>query len=168
MSAPINSRSENIGVLPVIVAELELRNIKRHIFPAHLVECADHTALEDRLEALNGLSMNCADDVLPSRMVNGRVWIVTVKRFVAWILIGAKQADPVRHGFADERGESGRIHVRDYTRNNISLAADSADDWRFAGASGPTATATFVPMPVFRRRTFHRPRQFRRAYQYPA
>jgi hypothetical protein len=41
-------------------------------------------------------------------------------------LIGAKQADFVRNGFADERGESIRGHVRDYTRNNIALAANGA------------------------------------------
>jgi hypothetical protein len=39
------------------------------------------------------------------------------------------------HGFADERSESIRCYVRNYTRDDVPLAADRADDWRFAGAN---------------------------------
>jgi len=81
--ASINCRSENVCVLPVIIAELELDNIERHIFPAHFVERADDAALENRPEAFNGLSMNRADDVLASRVVNGRVSVISVERIVA-------------------------------------------------------------------------------------
>ena len=46
--------------------------------------------------------------------------------------------------------ESSEVNVRDYPRNHIALAADRADDWRFAGTdtAGSTAAAAFVPMPV--------------------
>src|SRR5260370_41908901 len=40
-------RSEDVRVFPVIVAELEFRDAEWHIFCAHLVERADHAALED-------------------------------------------------------------------------------------------------------------------------
>jgi len=40
------------ALLPIVVAELELRDVERHVFLADLVERADHTALEDRPEAL--------------------------------------------------------------------------------------------------------------------
>jgi hypothetical protein len=93
-SASINRRSEDVRVLSVVIAELELGDIERHIFPAHFVECADHAALEDRPKAFNGLSVDCANDILASRMVNGGVWIILVERIVARILIGTKQADP--------------------------------------------------------------------------
>jgi hypothetical protein len=33
-------------------------------------------------------------------MINGRVWVILIERIVAGILIGAKQADLVRHRFA--------------------------------------------------------------------
>jgi hypothetical protein len=36
--ASLNRRSEDVRVLPVIIAELEFGNIQRHIFPAHFVE----------------------------------------------------------------------------------------------------------------------------------
>jgi hypothetical protein len=149
--APFNRRSEDVSIVPIVISELELGNIERHVSPAHFMERADNTALEDRPEAFDGLSVNCANDILPSRMVNGRVWIILVERIVAGILIGAKQADFVRDGFADERSESGGIHVRDHAGNDVSLAADGADDRRFArtDAASSAAPAAFIPMPVF-------------------
>ena len=75
LSASLDRRSEDVSVLPVVVAELEFGNIERHIFPAHFVERADNAALEDRPEAFDGLSMDCADNILTSRMVNSRVRI---------------------------------------------------------------------------------------------
>jgi len=42
-----NCRAEYVGVLPIIVTELKLRNIQRHIFGANFVETADDAALED-------------------------------------------------------------------------------------------------------------------------
>jgi hypothetical protein len=115
------------------------------------VESADYAALENRPEAFNGLSVDCADNILTSRMVDSRVGVILVERIVGRILIGAKQAHPMRHGFADERGESIGTHVRDYTRDNIALAADRANDRRFArtDASRSTAAAALIPMPIF-------------------
>jgi hypothetical protein len=150
VSASLDRRSENIGVLPIVISELELGDIERHIFAAHFVECADNAAFEDRPEAFDGLSMDCSDDILTSRVVNSRVWIILVKRIVAWILIGAKQADFMGNGFADEGGESSRINISDHARNHISLAADRADDRRFAGTNAAcSAAAALIPMPIF-------------------
>ena len=53
--ASLNRRSEDVRVLPIVIAELELGNIQRHIFAAHFMERADDAALEDRPEAFNGL-----------------------------------------------------------------------------------------------------------------
>jgi len=143
-------RSENIRILPVIVSELEFRDVQGHIFAAHFVERADYAALEDRPEAFDGLCVDRANDILPSRMVNSRVWVILIERIVAWILIRAKQADPVRHRFADERSEGSGIHVRDYPCDHIALAANRADDWSFAGtdATCSAAAAPFIQMPV--------------------
>jgi hypothetical protein len=151
VSASLDRRSENVRVLPIVVAELELGNVERHIFAAHFVERADYAALEDRPEAFDGLCVDCTDDILAFGMINDAVRIFAVKTFVACPLIGAKQADSVRDGFADERGKSIGGDVRDYARDHIAIAADCADDWRFAGADAASsaATATFIPMPVF-------------------
>ena len=146
-----NRRSEDVRILSIIIAELELGDIERHIFAAHFVECADHAALENRPEAFDGFGVNRADDILTSRMVNSRMWIVFIERIVAQILIRTKQANFMRNRFVNEGSKSGRIHVRDYARDNISLAADCTDDWRFAGtyAASSTAAAAFIPMSVF-------------------
>jgi hypothetical protein len=64
-SASLDRGSENISILSVIIAKLELGNIERHIFPAQLVECAAYAALEHRPEAFDGLSMDYADNILP-------------------------------------------------------------------------------------------------------
>jgi hypothetical protein len=79
ISASLDRRSEDVRVLPIVIAELELGDIQRHIFPAHFVERADDAALEDRPEAFDGLSVDCADDILASRMVNGRVREILVE-----------------------------------------------------------------------------------------
>jgi hypothetical protein len=82
-------------------------------------------------------------------MVNSHVWVILIERIVAGILIGAKQANFMGDGFADERGESGGIHIRDHARDNIALAADGAYDWSFTGANAAgSAAAALIPMPV--------------------
>jgi hypothetical protein len=148
--ASLDRRSEDVRALTVVIAELELSDIQRHIFAAHFVECADNAALEDRPKAFNGLSVNCTDNILTSRMVNSRVRIIPIERIIAGILICAKQADFVRDRFANEGGESGGIHIRDYACNDVTFAADSTDDWSFAGtdAAGPATSAPLIPMPI--------------------
>ena len=83
MLTSFDRRSKNVRVPPVIIAELELGNIERHIFAAHFMERADHAALDDRPEAFDGLSVDRADDVLAFGVVNGRVRIVPVETLVA-------------------------------------------------------------------------------------
>jgi hypothetical protein len=45
-SAPFDRCSKNVHVLPVVVAELELGDVERHVFPAHFVERADNATFE--------------------------------------------------------------------------------------------------------------------------
>jgi hypothetical protein len=61
VSASRNCRPENVRVLTIVVSELEFRNVQQHVFGAHLVKCAHHTAFEDRPEAFDGLSVNRAE-----------------------------------------------------------------------------------------------------------
>jgi hypothetical protein len=80
MLTTLNSRSENVRIFPIVVAELKLRNVQRHVFGAHFVERAHHAALEDRPEAFDCLSVNRTDDVLALGVVNGRVRIFLVRQ----------------------------------------------------------------------------------------
>jgi hypothetical protein len=47
ISSALNSRSENVLVEAIIIPELELRNVKWHIFGANLVERTHDATLED-------------------------------------------------------------------------------------------------------------------------
>jgi hypothetical protein len=113
MLAPLDHRFEDVRVLSIVVTELELGNIQRHIFAAHFVERSDYAALEDRPEAFDGLSVDCADDILASGVINDAVRIFAVKPLVANPSIGAKQANFMGDGFTDERGESGGMRPRE-------------------------------------------------------
>lgn len=64
VSTSLDRCPEDVRVVPVIVAELELGNIEGHVFAADLVERADNAALKDRPEALNRIRVDCADDIL--------------------------------------------------------------------------------------------------------
>ena len=51
-SYALNGRSENVVVEPIIVPELELRNVKMQVFLADVVECDDDATLENAPETL--------------------------------------------------------------------------------------------------------------------
>lgn len=62
--------AKNVSIHAVIIAELKLGNIQRHVFGADLVERADHASFEDRPKAFNRVRVNRADDVLMPSVVN--------------------------------------------------------------------------------------------------
>ncbi len=68
LSAPFNSRSENVRILPVIVAELKLRDVQRYVLAADLVEASHDPALEDRPETFNRVRVDRADHVTMCRV----------------------------------------------------------------------------------------------------
>ncbi len=150
--APTDRRSEDVRVLPVVVTELEFRDIQRHVFGAHLVERAHHAALEDRPEAFDCLSVDRADDVLALGVVNGRVRIFLIEPPVTFPLIGAEQTYFVRDGLADEFTECVGADVLDNAGDHVVLPLDRADDGRLArpNAASPAALATFVFVFVLR------------------
>jgi hypothetical protein len=51
-STSIDRRCKDVRVLSIIISELKLGDIERHIFAAHFVERADHAALENRPDGL--------------------------------------------------------------------------------------------------------------------
>ncbi len=149
--ASIDRCSEDVTVLAVIVAELELGDIQWHVFGAHLVERAHHAALEDRPEAFDGLCMDSADNVLSLGVVNGRVRKILSKAVITGPLIGAEQAHLVRYSFPYEFLKRAGLEVFDNAGDDVALAADSANDRRLAGTNAARAAAlpALVPMLVF-------------------
>lgn len=140
-STSLNRRSENILVEPIVIPELELRNVEWHVFAAYLVERTDDAALEDAPKAFNRLRMNSTDNVLSLGMVNSRVWEGFVEVLVANPLVCAEQANLVGNSFIHEAFQGCGLDIRNDAGNHVSFAADCSDDWGFAR----TAAARAVP-----------------------
>ena len=132
-SAACYRRIENIRVHAVVVSELKLGDIQRQIFFAHLMECADDTAFEDRPEALNRIRVNRANNVLAHFMVHflARIFF---QRVINAVIVGRQQANLVGNDFAHEalRG-FGRNAFQD-AGDDVALPLDCADDRGLAGA----------------------------------
>jgi hypothetical protein len=72
-SSPLTSAdrlAEDIFVVPIVVSELELRNIQREVFGADLVERAHHAALKYRPEAFNRVGVDRAYNILALAMID--------------------------------------------------------------------------------------------------
>jgi hypothetical protein len=121
--------------MPVIVAELELGDIEVQVLFAELVETSHDAALNQRPKALNGLGVNCADNVFLFLVINADVvWILPLQIGVAGRFIGAEQGSFMRNGFADERR---RVEVRDFSPDNaipqFAAAIEAQTDCDYAG-----------------------------------
>jgi hypothetical protein len=140
---------ENIGVVAVVISELELGNVQRHVLGADLVERADNAAFEDAPKAFNRVRVNRADNVFMSAVADaGVLRIFAAQRVVGAQVVGGEQADFVGRGFANEAGQSLAVETIYDPRNDVALALDCTNDTDLAGA-GPARTAiTLVPMLV--------------------
>lgn len=134
-SAPCYRFPEDIGVVPIIVAELELCNVQRHVFGADLVEASDDAALEDRPEAFNRVRVDSADNVLAVAVLHGEVREVVPEIPISAALIACEQADLVGNGLGNETLYSFAGDVPQDPRHHVALAADSTDHGDFARAS---------------------------------
>jgi hypothetical protein len=76
--ASTNRRPNDVCNLPIVVAELKLRNVKRQVFLADLVIAADDAEHNQRPEALNGVGVNRADNMLARFMVNDAVIVAVM------------------------------------------------------------------------------------------
>src|ERR1700731_754162 len=102
MLTPLNCRSEDVRVFAIVVAELKLRDVQRQILAADLVERTDHTALEDRPEALNCVGVDCTDDVLPDAVIDNAMRESGAKALIDVIGVGTDQADLVGNCFPNK------------------------------------------------------------------
>ena len=163
-SAPCYGFSKDIGVVPVVVAELEFGDVQRQIFAADLVEGADDAALEDRPEAFNRVRVDRADDVLLGDVIDDLMGIFLFEMRIARCSSVASKLTLLD---TISRTNVARLlsDTVQHARNNVALAADSADDGvlpvgcrRYRRFSCPSALFCSC-----RRSTFHQPRQCRQA-----
>jgi hypothetical protein len=148
ISASCDCRSENVGVHAVIIPELELRHVERHIFGTDLVEASDNTAFEDAPEAFNRVGVDGSHDVLFAVVVN-RLVIVLGQPAIDFAFIGSEQADFVGNHFANERLSGFAGDVFQNAGDDIALAGDGTDDRSFGRGAMLAGALNAVPMFVF-------------------
>jgi hypothetical protein len=88
-----NRRTEDVVVLPIIVPELKRHNIQRKVLGRDLMKVADDATLDQRPEAFDRLSVDCADDVLAFAMIDALVRELAVQPEVAAELVSAKKGN---------------------------------------------------------------------------
>ena len=156
ISAPPQCCAENVLVLPIVVAELELGNVQRQVFGADLVVAAHDAALEQAPEAFDGVGVNRADDVFASGVIHDAMRELAVERIVAAILVGAEQADFVRHGSANEADQCFAVDLADHASDHVALAAHCADHRNLSDRATPASrtrtagAATVALVPILR------------------
>lgn len=137
--------TEDIGVVPVVVAELKLRNVKRQIFSPNFVECAHDAALDERPKAVDCLSVDRADNVFATTMPN-----VAMRELfepeVGRVFVGREQINLGRYRFTNEALQRCGIGVADHASDHVALPANSASNDLLADAT--RALDFLVPMPV--------------------
>jgi hypothetical protein len=121
--ASLNCRSKNVGILAIVISELEFGNIQRQVFPADFVEASHDPALQDRPEAFNSLRVDRADNVLMRAMVNDAMRVALFgQTAITGPAIGAEQADLVRDRFIDERGQCRSFNVLNDPSHDVTFA----------------------------------------------
>jgi hypothetical protein len=142
--APPNRRSENIGVVPIVVSELKFSDVERHVFGADLVERAHHAALENRPETLNRVRVHRADDKLSGGMLNGLVGVFG-QPVIDLTFVSGEQTHLVRNDLTDEIFSGLGSDAGQDAGDDIALALHGTDDRRFA----PVAAALTADLAMF-------------------
>jgi hypothetical protein len=148
-SAACYCGSENIGVVAVVISELKLRDVQRHIFGADFVECADNAALQDRPKTLNRVGMHRAHDVLMRVVIDLFVRELFFQIVaIAGPRVGRQQANLVGNGLVDELEHGFRIDALENLGNYFALALNGAHDLDLAPTGIARAAAPLIPMAV--------------------
>lgn len=74
-----NGLAENVRIVPIIITELKLGDVERHVLGGDLVKRANNAAFEDRPETFNRVGVDRPDDVLTLGVVHNAVRIVFVE-----------------------------------------------------------------------------------------
>jgi len=140
-----NNCAEDVRVGAVVIAELKLRDVKRKIFGADLVERANNAAFENRPKTLNRIRMDRADNILMPMVVNGSVRIHRRQTAITGPRIRCEQRDLVGNRLRDERKNGvASGSATEHARNDIPLALYGTDNGRLAAVMA----FLFVPVAV--------------------
>src|SRR5689334_13389836 len=148
--APLNRRSENVGIEPIVVSELKLRDVERQIFLADFVEASDDAALEDAPEPFNRVGVDRADNVAAQTMIDALMWqAIFGKSAIGSAFIRCDEANFVADHLANEPLCVLACDMIENAGDHIALTLHRADHWRLAGSSSAALTAALIPVFVF-------------------
>jgi hypothetical protein len=137
-------RVEDVWIAAVVIPELKLRNVQRHIFGADFVECAHYTALEDRPKTLNRVRVNRADHVLFFAVIDGSVRHGVGQALVSGPRVGRKQANFVGNRLANETENFIAACPVQNASHDIALTLHGAND----GYLAAVVAFLFIPVAV--------------------
>lgn len=148
-SAACYRRVEDFRVVPVVVTELKLRDVQRHIFLADLVERANDATFENAPEAFDRVGVDDPRDVFAGSVAHDLVLVQFLHVLVADPFVSDDEAHLVGHGVHNEARQHFGANGVDHTRNNVALARDGTHDRRLARAEPTTAgAAALVLVPI--------------------
>lgn len=148
--ASADSRSENVRITAVIVAELKFCNVQRQIFAADFVIAAHDAALNQRPETLNRVGVDRADNVLTGLVIDNSVIVAIAEAVVAGISVGAEQADAVGNSLVHKIVDNCSVNSENNASDNVALPLDRTDYWRAESVvAAPFRSAFLIPMAVF-------------------
>lgn len=139
--------SKDVGVLAVVVAELELCQVERQILFADVVEAAHDATLKERPKRFKIVGMHFAAHVLACAMADRFVRIAERGQVaVSAMLIRSDQIDFLANCSADEAVERGSVRVLNNLANDVALPTNRTNDANLAAPD--TARDVALPVPV--------------------
>jgi hypothetical protein len=148
-SGPRYRLAADVGILAILVAELELSEIERKIFLADVVIGADDSAFKQRPEALNVIGVDFAAHVLAATVAHYLMWQRGCQQPIAAALIRGDQRNPISNGLADKSVEGRRIGVFDNLADHAALARDRTDDSNLVAHLSASDVSFLIPVAVF-------------------
>jgi len=145
-SAYCYGRTENVGVLPVVVAPLEFRDVERQIFGADMVEATHNAALQQRPEAIDCLGMDQSAHIFTAPVADGLMRELWRETDVAAMFVSGDKADFLRHGHPDEMAHGPHVRFAQHASHDVALPLNGTDDDFLAAAA--SAGSLFIPMSV--------------------
>src|SRR5208282_1925930 len=127
-SASCYHLSEYVGILPIVEAELKLREIERQILRAHMMKVAHHTTLEKGPERFDCIGMHDAAYIFVLAVLDDFMGAPTIdQRVITVVLIGHNQLDVAVHGLADKSHHRLAIRFLYHLAGHITLAGNRTD-----------------------------------------
>jgi hypothetical protein len=137
---------ENVFLVAIVESELELGQVQRQIFLAHVVVGAHYAALKKTPKALNRIGVDDAANVLARTVRDDFVRHLPFQIAIAGVLIRGDQFNVIAYGFADKPCQSFGIRAFNHFADDASFASNCAYDRNLASAAG--ALLFFIPVAI--------------------